>query len=138
MKVVKAAARPTRLAPAANFTGTVLQDEVVVGTAPSRMRATSVSFSPGARTAWHTHPVGQTLYVLYGVGRVQKQGEPPIEISPGDTVMIPPNVMHWHGAAPGRLMIHLAMSEVTESGEGTKWFEHVTDAEYNAPAREPS
>ena len=136
MKVVKASARPTKLSPAANFTGTVLQDEVVVGTAPSRMRATSVSFSPGARTAWHTHPVGQTLYVLYGVGRVQKQGEPPIEISPGDTVMIPPGVMHWHGSAPGRLMIHLAMSEITESGEGTKWFEHVTDAEYNAaPAR---
>ena len=138
MKVVKASARPTKVAPAANFTGTVMQDEVVAGVTPSRMRATSVSFSPGARTAWHTHPVGQTLYVLYGVGRIQKQGEPPIVISPGDTVMIPPNVMHWRGAAPDRLMIHLAMSEVTDSGEGTKWYEHVTDAEYNTPAVEPT
>lgn len=109
MKVVKASARPTKMAPAAYFTGTVMQDEVVVGEPPSRMRATSVSFSPGARTAWHTHPVGQTLYVLYGVGRIQKQGEKPVVISPGDTVMIPPNVRHWHGAAPDRLMIHLAI-----------------------------
>lgn len=137
MQVVKASARPTKLAPPANFTGTVMQDEVVVGAAPSRMRATSVSFSPGARTAWHTHPVGQTLYVLYGVGRVQKQGEPPIVISPGDTVLIPPGVMHWHGAAADRLMIHLAMSEITEAGEGTAWFDKVTDAEYATPAVEP-
>lgn len=137
MKVVKASARPTKVAPAAYFTGTVMQDEVVVGEAPSRMRATSVSFTPGARTAWHTHPVGQTLYVLYGVGRVQKQGEKPIVISPGDTVFIPPNVRHWHGAAPDRLMIHLAMSEVTEAGEGTAWSDKVSDAEYATPAVEP-
>ncbi len=137
MKVVKASARPTKLAPTENFTGTVMQDEVVVGSAPSRMRATSVSFSPGARTAWHSHPVGQTLYVLYGVGRIQKQGEPPIVISPGDTVVIPPDVVHWHGAAPDRLMIHLAMSENTDSGAGTVWMNKVTDAEYAAPAVEP-
>jgi quercetin dioxygenase-like cupin family protein len=137
MKVVKASARPTKLAPAENFTGTVMQDEVVVGVAPSRMRATSVSFTPGARTAWHSHPVGQTLYVLYGVGRIQKKGEPPIVISPGDTVMIPPNVVHWHGAAPDRLMIHLAMSENTDAGAGTVWMEKVTDAEYATPPIEP-
>lgn len=137
MKVVKASARPTKVAPAENFTGTVMQDEVVVGVAPSRMRATSVSFTPGARTAWHSHPVGQTLYVLYGVGRVQKQGEPPIVISPGDTVFIPPDVVHWHGAAPDRLMIHLAMSENTDAGAGTKWMNKVTDAEYATAAVEP-
>jgi quercetin dioxygenase-like cupin family protein len=133
MKVIKASARPTKVAPAANFTGTVLQDEVVVGTPPSRMRATSVTFTPGARTAWHKHPVGQTLYVLYGSGRVCKQGETPIVINPGDTVVIPPDIVHWHGAAADRLMIHLAMSEITESGEGTVWLDHVTDAEYAEP-----
>ena len=88
MKVIKASSRPTKLAPADNFTGTVMQDEVVVGVAPSRLRATSVSFTPGARTAWHTHPVGQTLYVLYGSGRVQMVGAKPIVLSPGDTVHI--------------------------------------------------
>lgn len=137
MQVVKASARATKLAPAANFTGTVMQDEVVTGVPPSRLRATSVSFSPGARTAWHTHPVGQTLYVLYGTGRVQKEGERPIVLSPGDTVMIPPNVRHWHGAAPDRLFIHLAISEVTDDGAGTQWLEHVSDTDYNAPAVDP-
>ena len=135
MTVMRASARPTRRGAAANFTGEVWQDEVVVGTPPSRMRATSVTFNPGARTAWHKHPVGQTLYVLYGSGRVCKKGDKPIVINPGDTVMIPPDVVHWHGAAADRLMIHLAMSEVTGTGEGTVWLEKVTDAEY---AAEPS
>lgn len=130
MQVIKASTRPTKAAPSANFTGTVLQDEVVVGTAPSRMRATSVTFTPGARTAWHRHPVGQTLYVLYGSGLVCRKGETPVAITPGDTVIIPPDVIHWHGAAPDRLMIHLAMSEVTETGAGTDWLEHVSDADY--------
>jgi len=137
MKVVKASARPTKMAPPEHFTGSVLQDEVVVGTPPSRMRATSVTFNPGARTAWHKHPVGQTLYVLYGSGRVCKKGDKPIVINPGDTVLIPPDVVHWHGAAADRLMIHLAMSEVTDNGEGTVWLEKVADAEY-AAAPSPS
>ena len=137
MKVVKAASRPTKQAPAEYFTGTVYMDEVLVGTEPSRMRATSVSFTPGARTAWHTHPVGQTLYVLYGSGRVQKEGEAPIVLSPGDTVMIPPDIRHWHGAAPDRLFIHLALSEVTDTGEGTVWLEKVSDADYTKTAVEP-
>lgn len=132
MKVVKVSERSTRTAPAEYFTGSVLQDEVVVGTPPSRMRATSVTFNPGARTAWHKHPVGQTLYVLYGSGRVCKEGDKPIVINPGDTVVIPPDVVHWHGAAPDRLMIHLAMSEVTDGGQGTVWLEKVTDADYAA------
>ncbi len=132
MEVVRASTRPTKVAPAEYFTGSVLQDEVVVGASPSRMRATSVTFNPGARTAWHKHPVGQTLYVLYGSGRVCKKGEKPTVINPGDTVVIPPDVVHWHGAAADRLMIHLALSEVTDSGEGTKWLEKVTDAEYAA------
>jgi quercetin dioxygenase-like cupin family protein len=133
MKVVRANTRVTKAAPASNFSGTVYQDEVVVGVAPSRMRASVVSFTPGARTAWHTHPVGQTLYCLSGVGRVQREGEPVQELHPGDTVLIPPDVRHWHGAAPDRLFAHLAMSENSDKGEGTAWFEKVSDADYNKP-----
>jgi quercetin dioxygenase-like cupin family protein len=104
MTVVRAAARATRRGAAANFTGEVFQDEVLVGQPPSRMRATVVSFTPGARTGWHAHPVGQTLYCLSGVGRICiGKGSRPQAIYPGDTVMIPPNTMHWHGAAPDRL-----------------------------------
>ena len=130
MKVVRANARATKTQPAANFTGTVFADEVLVGVAPSRMRATVVSFTPGARTAWHTHPVGQTLYCLSGVGRVQREGEPVQELHPGDTVLIPPDVRHWHGAAPDRLFAHLAMSEVTDTGAGTVWQEKVSEQDY--------
>src|SRR5271170_1529057 len=124
MKVIRAAARPTKVQPGENFTGTVFADEVVVGTPPSRMRATVVSFTPGGRTAWHSHPVGQTLYCLSGAGRVQFDGQPVQEIRAGDTVIIPPNTRHWHGAAPDKLFSHLAMSEQTDKGEGTAWFEH--------------
>jgi len=134
MEVMKASARATKVAPAAYFTGSVLQDEVVVGAPPSRLRATAVTFTPGARTAWHKHPVGQTLYVLYGSGRVCVQGEQPVVINPGDTVTIPPDIVHWHGAAADRLMIHLAISEVTDAGGGTVWLEKVTDAEYAVEA----
>lgn len=133
MKIERANARPTKQAPADRFTGQVWQDEVVVGTAPSRMRATNVSFTPGARTAWHSHPVGQVLWVVSGVGRVQVEGKPVQELRPGDTAMIPPNTRHWHGAAPDRLFVHLAMSEVNDKGEGTEWFEKVSDADYSRP-----
>ena len=91
-----------------------------------------VSFTPGARTAWHNHPVGQTLFGLSGAGRVQRDGEQVQEIRAGDTVIIPPNVRHLHGSAPGKLFSHLAMSELNDKGEGTAWFEHVSDADYNA------
>jgi quercetin dioxygenase-like cupin family protein len=132
MKVIRAGKRPTKQAPAANFTGTVFSDEVVVGVAPSRMRGSVVSFTPGARTAWHSHPVGQTLFCLSGAGRVQREGETVQELRPGDVVIIPPDVRHWHGAAPDRLFSHLAMSELNDRGEGTAWFEYVSDADYNA------
>ena len=132
MEIKRADARATRLAPADRFTGQVWQDEVVVGEAPSRMRATNVSFTPGARTAWHQHPVGQYLYCISGIGRVQLEGEPVQELHPGDTAVIPPNTRHWHGAAPDRLFVHLAMSEVTDSGEGTAWFEQVSEDDYTA------
>ena len=133
MEIHRAAKRPTKLAPAERFTGQVWQDEVVVGKAPSRMRATNVSFSPGARTAWHSHPVGQVLYAVSGAGRVQLEGEAVQELRPGDTALIPPNTRHWHGAAPDRFFVHLAMSETDEQGGGTAWFEHVSDADYVKP-----
>lgn len=133
MAVVRAADRSTRQGAAANFTGTVWTDEVVVGEAPSRMRATVVSFTPGARTAWHAHPVGQVLYCLSGVGRICiGKGARPQAIYPGDTVMIPPDTPHWHGAAPDRLFAHLAMSENGEGGQGTAWGEPVSDSDYRA------
>jgi len=132
LKIFRSSSRKTNIAPAANFTGTVFSDEVVVGVSPSRMRASVVSFTPGARTAWHSHPVGQALFCLSGAGRVQRDGEPVQEIRAGDTVIIPPNVRHWHGAAPDKLFSHLAMSEQNDKGEGTAWFEHVSDDDYTA------
>ncbi|MBS0244549.1 MAG: cupin domain-containing protein, partial [Proteobacteria bacterium] len=98
-KIIRAAHRSTKTQPNSNFTGTVFADEVVVGEKPSRMRATRVSFTPGARTFWHTHPVGQTLYCLHGVGRYQAEGQPVQELLPGDTVVIAPGLKHWHGSA---------------------------------------
>ncbi|MDE2005188.1 MAG: cupin domain-containing protein [Rhodospirillales bacterium] len=132
MTIHRAGTRATRTAPAANFTGIVFNDEIVSPAAPSRMRAAIVTFTPGARTAWHAHPVGQTLYCLSGIGRVQFAGHPVHALHPGDTVVIPPDTRHWHGAAPDRVFAHIAMSEQTEDGGGTQWFEHVTDTEYSA------
>lgn len=132
MAVIRSQARPTKVAPETNFTGQVWQDEVIVGRQPSRMRATNVSFSPGARTAWHSHPVGQTLYCISGVGRLQLEGEQVQELRPGDTGIIPPDTRHWHGAASNRFFIHLAMSETADDGGGTEWFEKVSDADYSA------
>src|SRR5271155_5421929 len=126
--VVRAGSRQTRRGAAETFTGVVFQDPVVVTEAPSRMRASVVSFTPGGRTAWHSHPVGQTLYCLTGAGRIQFEGQQVQEIRAGDTVIIPPNTRHWHGSAPDKLFSHLAMSEQTDKGEGTAWFEHVSDA----------
>jgi quercetin dioxygenase-like cupin family protein len=134
-RIMRAAARPTKKAPDSNFTGTVWHEEVFAPEAPSRLRASRVSFTPGGRTNWHTHAVGQVLYVLTGVGRYQALGGPVQVILPGDTVVIPPGVKHWHGAAPDHQMAHLAMSETSDKGEATTWLEPVSDADYNkAPA----
>jgi quercetin dioxygenase-like cupin family protein len=103
-----------------------------VGSEPSRLRVFRVSFEPGARTAWHTHPVGQTLHVLTGAGLVQLMGQPVREIHPGDTVMIAPNARHWHGAAESNTMVHLAIQEVDAKGVDVVWLEQVTDREYRA------
>lgn len=129
MDVTPLGTHPTKRAPDSYFTGTVWQDPVVETPAPARLRATRVSFEPGARTAWHTHPLGQTLYVLTGVGRVQALGGPVREIRAGDTVFFAPGEKHWHGAAPNHGMSHLAMQEALD-GTAVTWLEHVTDEQY--------
>ena len=96
------------------------------------MRAVNVTFMPGARTNWHTHPLGQTLYVTAGVGRVQLEGEPVQEIRPGDTVYIHPGERHWHGAAPDQFMTHVAIAEADDNGKHIEWLEPVSDADYSA------
>ena len=102
------------------------------GASPARIRAGRVSFEPGARTAWHTHPLGQTLHVISGVGRVQAKGGPIREIKAGDTGGIPPNEKHWHGAAANTGMVHIAMQEALD-GKHVTWMEYVTDEEYGQP-----
>lgn len=121
--------RTTRKPPEAYFTGDVLMDPIIEAPEPARVRAVRVSFTPSARTAWHSHPLGQTLHVLSGVGRFQTEGEAIVEILPGDTIWIPPGERHWHGAAPDTAMVHIAIQEA-ENGETTNWEQHVTDAEY--------
>jgi quercetin dioxygenase-like cupin family protein len=128
----KPESRPTNQGPATWFTGTVWIDEVITNPLPSRLRAGRVTFTPGARTAWHTHPLGQTLYVLAGVGLVQLKGQPPQIIRPGDTVSIAPNELHWHGATATHGMTHIAMQEADDSGSPVTWLQHVTDEEYSA------
>jgi quercetin dioxygenase-like cupin family protein len=120
---------PTRRGPTDSFTGTVWQDPIVEAPAPARIRAGRVSFEPGARTAWHTHPLGQTLHVISGCGRFQSWGEPIREIRAGDTVWIPPGEKHWHGAGPQTGMVHIAMQEALD-GKHVVWLEHVTDQQY--------
>ena len=131
MDIRPADASPTRRGPADYFTGTVWQDPVIEASAPARIRVNRVSFEPGARTAWHTHPLGQTLYVLSGVGRAQTLGGPVRTLRPGDTVWIPPVEKHWHGAAPGTGMSHLAMQEALD-GTAVVWMEKVSDEDYKA------
>src|SRR5213082_839964 len=131
MDIHIAGSRPSRRAPKEYFTGTVWQDPIIATQAPARIVANRVAFEPGARTAWHTHPLGQTLYVISGVGRIQTKGGPIREIRPGDVVWIPPNEKHWHGASPTNGMTHVAMQEALD-GSYVTWMEQVTDAEYSA------
>jgi quercetin dioxygenase-like cupin family protein len=131
MHIHLAGSRPTRRAPAEHFTGTVWQDPIIAAEAPARIVAARVTFEPGARTNWHSHPLGQTLYVLSGIGRFQTKGEPVREIRPGDVVWIPPGEKHWHGGSPTSGMTHIAMQESLD-GNYSNWVEPVTDAEYTA------
>src|SRR5919197_867806 len=122
----------TKPGPSEWFTGAVYLDAVATPSGPSRLSATSVHFTPGARTAWHTHPNGQTIYVLEGVGLCQRRGGPIEVIRPGDRVFFEPGEEHWHGAAPTRFMTHLAMLQVDDQGSAVAWGAHVTDDEYGA------
>jgi quercetin dioxygenase-like cupin family protein len=114
------------------FTGEVWLQEIARGEPPSRLRALRVSFTPGARTAWHSHPVGQVLHVAEGSGRVQSRGGTVEEIAAGDIVRTPPGEWHWHGAAPEAAMTHLALQEADDTGSTTAWDRHVSDEEYLA------
>jgi quercetin dioxygenase-like cupin family protein len=122
--------RSTNTGPAEWFTGTVFVDTIAAPSDDSRLSASSVHFTPGARTAWHTHPNGQTIHVTEGVGLCQRRGGPVEIIRPGDTVVFAPGEDHWHGAAPDRFMTHLAMLVTGHNGTTATWGDHVTDAEY--------
>jgi quercetin dioxygenase-like cupin family protein len=122
--------RPTVKAPPDTFTGDAWFDVIVRGEAPSRMRVNVVRFAPGARNAWHSHALGQTVHVTDGRGLIQSRGGHIIEMHPGDTVYTPPGEWHWHGATPGHFMTHLAMWEATSDGPETEWGDLVTDEEY--------
>jgi quercetin dioxygenase-like cupin family protein len=114
------------------FTGDVYIDAVAAAPAPARVLANLVHFTPGARTAWHTHPLGQTIYVTEGVGLCQRRGGPVEVIRPGDRVFFEPDEDHWHGAAPSRFMAHLALNEVDDDHPAANWGDKVTDEEYAA------
>ncbi|GAB3751527.1 (R)-mandelonitrile lyase [Microlunatus parietis] len=126
---------PTAKGPAETFVGDVYVDPIKEAAEPSRLNVSAVRFTPGARTNWHSHAVGQTLHVTDGSGLVVNRDGTVIRLRPGDTVWTPPGEEHWHGATADRLMCHLAMFEGTESSNGTTWLEPVSDAEYEAAQR---
>ena len=132
LQISRAGSRPVNTAPAQNFTGSVRVEMLYAPIGLERTSAGTVSFSPGARTAWHTHPLGQTLIVTSGVGRVQRWDGTIEEIRAGDVVHIPPGVKHWHGAAPASAMTHIAITEALD-GKAVNWLEQVPDAQYGAP-----
>jgi quercetin dioxygenase-like cupin family protein len=125
----------TTVGPTEWFTGAVYIDTVATPSSGSRLTASSVHFTPGARTAWHTHPNGQTIWVTEGIGLAQGRGRPIQLIRPGDRVFFEPGEQHWHGAAPNRFMTHLAMLEVDDEGNSATWGDHVTDEEYSVAPR---
>ena len=131
MEIKRAGSRPSGKGPAEYFTGQVRVVPLVDTEAPARVAGALVTFEPGARTAWHTHPLGQTLYIVSGRGWVQKEGGPREAFGPGDVVWIPPLVKHWHGAAADTPMVHFAVAEALD-GSVVTWLDKVTDAQYAA------
>lgn len=129
MEIKRIGSQPSGRGPAEWFTGAVRFDPLFDAPAPARVAATSVSFEPGARTAWHTHPLGQTLVVTAGCGWAQRWGEPVEEIRPGDVVWFPPGEKHWHGATSTTAMTHIAMHEKLD-GKAVEWLEQVSDEQY--------
>ncbi len=132
MQITRSGGAETASGPGEWFTGIVYVDTVATPSEPSRLGAASVHFAPGARTAWHAHPLGQTIYVTEGVGLCQRHGGLVEAIRPGDSVFFEPGEDHWHGAAPSRFMTHIAMQQVDDQGSPVSWGQHVTDEEYNA------
>ena len=129
MQIIKSNSRPTRKASSEYFTGTVWQDPIIEAAEPARVRALKVAFEPGARTAWHTHPLGQTLYILSGTGLIGLRNKTPQLIKSGDTVWIPPGEEHWHGATATNSMTHIAIQEAL-NGSIAEWLEQVSDDQY--------
>ncbi len=135
MQITRTNSTKTMTGPGEWFTGTVYMDPVATPSGSSRLNASNVHFTPGARTAWHTHPNGQTIYVTEGIGLCQRRGGPIEVIHPGDRVFFEPGEDHWHGAAPDRFMTHLAMLDVDDEGNMATWGAHVTDEEYGQQPR---
>jgi len=137
MEVLRNGSRPSQPGPADWFTGPVRIDPLYTAEAPARVGAAQVTFEPGARTAWHTHPLGQILVVTSGTGWTQCEGEDVVEIHAGDVIWCPPGHRHWHGATPNTAMTHIAIQE-TLNGSPVTWMEKVTDEQYSAgpPARQ--
>lgn len=134
MKITTGAGQTTMQGPETWFTGHVYVDALAAPEGDSRVSASLVHFAPGARTAWHTHPHGQTIYVTEGVGRIQKRGGKVEQIHAGDRVFFEAGEDHWHGAESDRFMVHIAMLQVGEDGTSAEWGDHVTDAEYESGA----
>lgn len=131
MEIKRCGSRPSVTPPADYFTGKVRQDPILEAPSPARMRAVSVTFEPGARTAWHTHPLGQTLVVTSGCGLAQTWGGEVQEIRTGDVIWFPPGEKHWHGAGPTTAMTHIAIQEALE-GKAVEWMEQVSDEQYGS------
>ena len=131
MDISRNGTRPSVTAPAANFTGTVRMDPLFQPAGPSNLVGMFVTFEPGARTNWHTHPAGQRLVVMSGMCRAQREGGPVEELHPGDVIWFPPGQKHWHGAGPDAAMTHLALQERID-GETANWLEPVSDGDYGA------
>ncbi len=131
MRIQRSGSQPSGKGPADWFTGVVRIDPLFPVAPPARAAGNSVTFEPGARTAWHTHPLGQILIVTYGVGRAQRWGGPVEEIKPGDVISFEPNEKHWHGAAPSTAMTHIAIQEALD-GKAVDWLEKVSDEQYSA------
>ncbi len=134
IRIWRSGSQPSRPGPAENFTGSVRVDPLFQANAPARASGALVTFEPGARTAWHTHPLGQILIVTAGTGRVQRWSDPVEEIHQGDVVWIPPGQKHWHGAAPNSAMAHIAMVEQLD-GKTVLWMEKVSEVQYQGPLR---
>lgn len=129
MQIIRNGSQPSAKGPEAWFTGSVRVDRLFQAPQPAHVGCGTVTFEPGARTAWHTHPLGQTLIIVAGLGWVQKDGCPIEEVRPGDVVWFPPGLKHWHGATPTTGMTHIAITEMLD-GKNADWLEHVTDAQY--------